>query len=95
MYFLIGSGLYSAGLDEFAGQDVKWIFAAGTSSSEIDKSKKQVGTCAASKILVRDFGVINGREIELTIVRITPDLSSFLDALGKIIEMLEKWIGAK
>lgn len=93
--YLIGSGLYSAGLDEFAGQDVKWIFAASTSLSEIDKSRKQVGTCAASKILGHDFGVMKRREVELTIVKITPDVSSFLDALGKIIEKLERWLRAK
>lgn len=93
--YLLGSGYYSAGLDEFAGQDVKWIFAKGTSSSEIDESKKQVGTCAASKILGRNFGVMKGREVELTIVKITPEVSSFLDALGKIIERLKRWLGAK
>ena len=43
----------------------------------------------ASKIPGRDLGVMKEREDELTIVKITPDLSSFLDALGKIIEKLE------
>lgn len=93
--YLIGRGYYSAGLDEFAGLDVKWIFATGTSSSEIDETNEQVGTCAASKILGRNFGVMKGREVELTIVKITPEVSSFLDALGKIIEKLERWLGVK
>lgn len=93
--YLIGSGFYSGGLDEFVGQDVKWIFAAGTSLSEIDESRKRVGTCAASKILGRNFGVMKGREVELTIVKITPEISSFLDALGKIIEKVQRSLGAK
>lgn len=93
--YLLGRGYNSAGLDEFVGQNVQWIFAAGTSSSEIDESNKQVGTCAASKILGRNFGVMKGREVELTIVKITPEVSSFLDALGKIIEKLKRWIGVK
>lgn len=93
--YLIGRGYYSAGLDEFAGLDVKWIFATGTSSSEIDKTNEQVGTCAASKILGRNFGVMKGREVELTIVKIAPEVSSFLDALGKIIEKLGRWLGVK
>lgn len=93
--YLLGRGYYSAGLDEFAGQDVKWIFGAGTSLSEIDETYKQVGTCAASKILGRNFGVMKGREVELTIVKITPEVSSFLDALGKIIETLKRWLGVK
>lgn len=38
---------------------------------------------------------MKGCEVELTIVKITPDVSSFLDALGKIIEKLERWLGAK
>lgn len=38
---------------------------------------------------------MKGCEVELTIVKITPDVSSFLDALGKVIEKLERWLGAK
>lgn len=93
--YLLERGYDSAGLDELAGQEVQWIYASGTSSSEMGESNNQIGTCAASKILGRNFGVMKGREVELTIVKIAPEVSSFLDALGKIIEKLKRWLGVK
>ncbi|MCJ1342605.1 Suppressor of the cold-sensitive snRNP biogenesis mutant brr1-1 [Peltigera leucophlebia] len=91
--FLIDIGLDPDSL-EFYDIPIEWIFALDVDSEKRDEvvtdpvtGVKHYGTCVGSKINGLQLGV--SKFASLTVVKIKANIASFLDALQKVVHILE------
>lgn len=84
--FLIDTGV-SGGANEFSSSpQLRWIYAIDTDKRALNSATRQTpnsGTCVASKVGGRRFGV--AKNAELVVVKVTSHVSSFIDGLTKLI----------
>lgn len=84
--YLIDTGV-SGGANEFLSLPLlRWIYAIDTDKRTLDGATRNTpnsGTCVASKVGGRRFGV--AKNAELVVVKVTSHVSSFIDGLTKLV----------
>lgn len=84
--YLVGAG-YDPKTKQVREEGLECIYGMGAKNKPGD-GKDYHGTCMASKIGGRAYGVFKGAPV-FTIVKITNSLASLLDALGRILDDIE------
>lgn len=67
--------------------EISWIWGLGATEEPGDDHPLRHGTCMASKIASDVVGVSSN--VKLTVVKMTAQLGSFLDALGKVVAAIQ------
>lgn len=88
--YVIDTGLDGLANDFINKGGIRWINADDVPGLQRDEDRVTGhGTCMASKIAGEYYGV--AKAVSLIIVKISPLIGSFLDALGKIMEELQQF----
>ncbi|MCJ1346209.1 hypothetical protein MMC31_004424 [Peltigera leucophlebia] len=86
--YIIDSGLNSLHTKFSLGVVKRWIYANGAAKTEVDDDPGSHGSCLASKVAGRVFGV--AKKASLIVVKRTLELSSWLDAMVKVANDLRR-----
>lgn len=86
--YIIDTGLNPLHTEFSLGVVKRWIFANGVVKTEADDDPSSHGTCTASEIAGRVFGV--AKKASLIIVKRSLKLSSWLDAMVKVANDLRR-----
>lgn len=88
--YLIDTGVDGDANEFLSPPQLRWIYAIDTDKRALDGATRQTpnsGTCVASKVGGRRFGV--AKSAELVVVKVTSHVSSFIDGLTKLILNLD------
>lgn len=86
--YIIDSGLNPLHTEFSLGVVKRWIYANGVAETEVDDDPSSHGTCLASKIAGREYGV--AKKASLIVVKRSLKLSSWLDAMVKVANDLRR-----
>ena len=82
--YVIDSGLNPFNNEFQDGPFIEWLFALGSDTTYTDSLTTSHGTCMASLITGKVYGV--SKKADLVAVKISQDLASFISALAKVVE---------
>lgn len=86
--YIIDSGLNPLHTEFSLAVIKRWIYAIGVAKTEADDDPRSHGTCLASKVAGRVFGV--AKKASLIVVKRSVKLSSWLDAMVKVANDLRR-----